>query len=303
MVLDLDRRLRLAAFAHVASLRAAHGGLVPADRLREGLRFEGARVPLFNPGQGIHKPEVLGPDGAALTIYTSAKSPYEDSRDAARGVFIYKYQGTDPDNRHNRALQRAFERRLPLLYLHAEEPGWFIPYFPVFISGNDPAQLQVELSVDHEAAIALPWADASEETQLRRRYATRSTLYRLHQQQFSRRVIAAYRTRCAICQIGHKPLLDAAHILPDGDPRSLPRASNGLSLCKIHHSAYDANIMGVDADARVHVRPDILHEVDGPMLKHGLQELHGARLVLPHRFPDRPNADFLAERYEAFRAA
>jgi len=29
-------------------------------------------------------------------------------------------------------------------------------------------------------------------------------------------------------------------------------------------------MLGIDPDARVHVREDILHEKDGPMLKHGL---------------------------------
>ena len=51
------------------------------------------------------------------------------------------------------------------------------------------------------------------------------------------------------------------------------------------------------------MRVDILAEVDGPMLRHGLQEVHGARLVLPRREEQRPNRDFLAERFERFRAA
>jgi putative restriction endonuclease len=39
------------------------------------------------------------------------------------------------------------------------------------------------------------------------------------------------------------------------------------------------------------------------MLKHGLQEFHGASIVVPSRREERPNADFLAERYELFRKA
>jgi putative restriction endonuclease len=46
----------------------------------------------------------------------------------------------------------------------------------------------------------------------------------------------------------------------------------------------------------------MLDEIDGPMLRHGLQGFEGGRLlVLPHRKVDMPNIDFLAERYEVFR--
>ena len=79
--------------------------------------------------------------------------------------------------------------------------------------------------------------------------------------------------------------------------------TNGLGLCKIHHSAYDVHILGVDPDARVHVRVDILDEVDGPMLRHGLQAVHGTRLHLPRRRANHPNRDFLAERFAQFEAA
>jgi putative restriction endonuclease len=116
-------------------------------------------------------------------------------------------------------------------------------------------------------------------------------------------VLAAYRERCCICRLKHVELLDAAHILEDRHPQGEPVVTNGLGMCKIHHSAYDAQIIGIDPDARVHVRDDILLEKDGPMLKHGLQEVAGTRLVLPTRSELHPNRDFLAERFDRFRAA
>lgn len=137
----------------------------------------------------------------------------------------------------------------------------------------------------------------------RREYATRAVMQRLHQQQFRRVVLRAYRERCAICRLGHLDLLDAAHILADRHPKGAPVVTNGLGLCKIHHSAFDTNIIGIDPDAKVHVRSEILIEVDGPMLKHGLQEVHGSRLVLPRETSSRPNRDLLAERFDEFRAA
>lgn len=75
---------------------------------------------------------------------------------------------------------------------------------------------------------------------------------------------------------------------------------NGLSLCKIHHAAYDRGIIGVRPDYVVHVREDVLLEVDGPMLRHGIQDVHGWRLELPKRLADHPDRDRLAERYATF---
>jgi putative restriction endonuclease len=78
---------------------------------------------------------------------------------------------------------------------------------------------------------------------------------------------------------------------------------NGLALCRIHHGAYDLGILGIDPEYRVHLRQDVLDEHDGPMLRHGLQEMHGGLIKLPRRLEHRPNQDYLAERFARFRAA
>ena len=119
---------------------------------------------------------------------------------------------------------------------------------------------------------------------------------------FRARVIRAYQLQCAICRIRHVNLLDAAHILGDAQGGQ-PIVSNGLALCKIHHAAYDAGIVGVRPDYVVQVRPDVLLEVDGPMLQHGLQAVHGWRLEVPTRPIERPNRELLAHRYATFELA
>ena len=43
-----------------------------------------------------------------------------------------------------------------------------------------------------------------------------------------------------------------------------------MSLCRLHHEAFDRLLLGVHPDRVVHVRRDVLEEVDGPMLMHGL---------------------------------
>jgi len=137
-----------------------------------------------------------------------------------------------------------------------------------------------------------------------RMYAVGEVRRRLHQARFRQRVLTAYRSACAICNLRHGELLDAAHILPDGHPMGLPIVRNGLSLCKIHHAAFDQMLLGIRPDCVVEVRQSILDEEDGPMLRYGLQACHGNTLrVVPRRPDDRPATEFLEERFELFRAA
>ena len=106
-----------------------------------------------------------------------------------------------------------------------------------------------------------------------------------------------------MCRLRHLELLDAAHIIPDSDDHGEPEVRNGLALCKIHHAAFDRNIIGVRPDYRIIVRDEVLQEVDGPMLRYGLQALHGGKIVLPGKSECRPAQDLLEERYEAFKKA
>ncbi len=81
-------------------------------------------------------------------------------------------------------------------------------------------------------------------------------------------------------RLNSSALLDAAHVLPDGHPKGEPWVSNGLSLCKLHHAAFDNDFLGVRPDLVVEIRKDNLDEADGPMLMQRLQECHNKRLVV-----------------------
>ena len=113
-------------------------------------------------------------------------------------------------------------------------------------------------------------------------------------------MIAAYGERCALCALRHRELLDAAHIIPDIEEAGEPIVKNGLSLCKIHHAAFDQNILGINPEYRIRMRNDILEEIDGPMLRYGLQELHDKTLYLPKRKNFWPDRDRLDIRYSKF---
>jgi putative restriction endonuclease len=63
------------------------------------------------------------------------------------------------------------------------------------------------------------------------------------------------------------------------------------------------SVIGIRPDRIVEVRDDVLAEIDGPMLRHGLQEMHGSAIFLPRSRRDHPDPVRLEERYEQFRTA
>jgi len=139
------------------------------------------------------------------------------------------------------------------------------------------------------------------ETDARIIYLTSTIRIRLHQRCFREKVLRAYQSQCSLCKLKHIELLDAAHILPDGDPESKPIVTNGISLCKLYHAAFDSLIIGITPDYKIEIRKDVLNETDGPMLQHGLKVLHNSNIILPKIKRDWPDKDLLDRRYQWFR--
>ena len=247
---------------------------------------------LIDTTRGIWNPRDLV---ATLSVVSSPDGPYDD-RDVEGGLFRYHYRAGSAAG-DNTKLRRAAELALPIILLRKIAAGVFVPVFPVYVVDDDVAAREFTLALD-ESLRFLP--KPAEWTEDQRRYAERVVRQRLHQPEFRGRVIRAYATRCAICSLRHGELLDAAHITADSEDGGLPVVTNGLSLCKIHHSAYDARLLGISPDYTVHIDGDLLVEVDGPMLEHGIQAMHGRRLLLPERAADWPDRDRLAARFESF---
>lgn len=292
-----DEALRTSCFGQLAILCAEFGDDVPyAGGLDRGFAFRGTRVPFLNRQQGIfHAAAQRGP--AALSVQTSFNSPYDD-RETPDG-FQYAYRGTDPDHRDNRALRAAHELGVPIAYFVATRQGWYRPVFPCFVVADDLAALTVLVQpggwrgpLDEPE----PWVI---EDPLERRYVVRETKVRVHQARFRGRVLPAYRDQCAICRLKELRLLDAAHILGDLEERGEPIVSNGVSLCSIHHRAFDQDLVGIDPDYTVRVSRRLLDEEDGPMLEL-LKGFERQALAVPLSSALRPDRERLAERYERF---
>lgn len=261
---------------------------------------------LIAPVQGIWKP---GGYSAALSFRTSYTEPdkvppYEDST-GEDGRFRYKWRGTDPNHPENIGLREAMNRHLPLIWFRgiAMNPARYQVIAPVYIVDEEPELQQFVFVAAEDAQAAFELSDSAHET-VARRYFMRLAKARVHQPVFRSMVLSAYENRCTICMLAHPSLLDAAHIVADNDEQGIAAVVNGLAMCKIHHAAFDRFFLGIRPDYVVEIRHDLLEEVDGPMLRHGLQELHGNHLMtIPKSRRDRPNVDLLEHKYEQFRNA
>ena len=299
----IDEKIRLAAFGWLTEQVRIHGDVLPRSLLARGFDFEGERVPLVAP-PGIFKPRLL--PQVPLSITTTPEGPYDDSFDE-KSLLMYRYRGTDPQHRDNAGLRMALFRRVPLVYFHGVVPGRYLAVWPVFIVGDEPERLTFKVAVD-DISLWNPGdtdAHAMSDTGagVRRAYLTGTVKKRLHQHGFRERVLRAYHEQCAFCRLRHRELLEAAHIIPDGEPDGEPIVQNGISLCGFHHAAFDKLLLGVRPDCVIEVRKDVLKEKDGPMLIHGLQALHLNKIILPRHKNLRPSPDLLERRYVRFREA
>lgn len=296
--LEHDRDVRLAAFAWLTDLVDRRGSVLPRAELAMGFDFRGRRTPLVGP-QGIFKPATME---LPLSITTAPSGPYDDGFGADE-LLRYRYRGDDPNHRDNVGLRTCMRHQLPLAYFHGIEPGAYSAAWPVFVVADDPRSLAFRVAVDDPKGVGRAERNRpTDELEPRRRYVTAAYRRRLHQEAFRVRVLRAYQERCALCHLRHAELLDAAHIVGDAEDGGEPVVQNGIALCKIHHAAFDRFFLGIDPDYRVAVRGDLLREVDGPMLRHGLQELHGATMRLPRSSGDRPDRERLERRWAAFQA-
>ena len=281
--------------AWVRTCAERSGGVVSRAEL-EAFALDGHPLKLVDHSRGIRNPRELS---ATISVMHNPSGPYDDQVDTSGGLLRYAYRSARTDN-DNRKLREAGRLGLPIILLRKIADGVFVPVCPVYVVEDRPDEACFMLAVDESLRVI---ADGRELDEPQRRYAERLTRMRLHQPVFRARVLRAYREVCAICRLKHVTLLDAAHILADGHLRGHAVVSNGISLCKIHHAAFDQNILGVRPDLVVEVRADILEEFDGPMLRHGLQEMAGVRLQQPTRPQERANSEALEERYAEFRAS
>jgi putative restriction endonuclease len=301
-----DAAMRLAAFERLRRLKETHSFLTRAE-IELGFEFRGERIPFVNPQRGIFKPRQMG---FLLSIRTVFPKPggrvwYDDQREVHRQIYEegdsvdYAFMGNKPDAAENRWLREAMQAHTAIIYFLGIAPGKYEPIFPTFVVGWDASSLKARIAFGIDDQPATSFSEAVVE----RRYALRIVKQRLHQVSFREAVIDAYGGRCSLSGLPEPLLLDAAHIIRDGDEQlGQPTVRNGIPLSKVHHAAFDAHLIGIDPDHRIHISERLLSQNDGPMLE-ALKALKGGKLREPIRSIDNPDRERLALRFEAYARA
>ncbi len=292
-----DDDVRSSCFASLDVLCARFGEEIPyPGGLAAGFNFRGTRIPFLSTQKGIYRAAAQrGP--AALSIQTSWKSPYGDAE--IETGYVYAYRSGSADQPDNRALRSAYALQVPIVHFVATRPNYYTPIYPCFVVEDDPVAATVLVSSGKMVGPLDEREPVLVEDPIERQYVFRETSVRVHQARFRARVVPAYGDRCAICRLKETRLLDAAHIVGDREENGEPVVSNGLSLCSIHHRAFDHDLVGISPDYQVRVARRLLDENDGPMLDL-LKGFHEQPIVVPTRSSWRPDRERLAIRFERF---
>ena len=299
---------REAVFAWIRA-RQLHTPFFTRDDLSK-FEYQGRTHRLIGPQTGIWWVASLSESAIAFaTTYVpdGGKRPYEEG-EGPDGLQRYKWRGTDPNKFDNRALRHSMERHLPMLwlvgigYVPGTKTQLFDARFPVYLIGEEPSEYQFVVALEEDQKV-LPAGEPVAVQEIVKRYNERIVKARYHQPLFRARVIHAYEERCAVCRLPFTELLEAAHIRPDSQGGSA-KISKGMSLCKIHHGAYDADIIGISPDYKIHVKESVLATFDGPTLQHSIKEMDGEALrQIPSETASKPDRELLAERFEKFMRA
>lgn len=289
-----DAEIRLAIFEWL-DLRGQDW--ITKTELETGFSFKGKTLRLIASQQGIWRPASTFQMRGVLSVVSKPNGPYEDlALDENRTV--YKYMGTDPNHASNRALRQSYEEGIPFIFLRWLKPGVYLPLYQAYAVESNPEKLEVV--IDYGLSPQTKGSGPYVPEEIAREYELRMVRQRVHQSKFRTQVIFAYKERCAICHLNHPELLDAAHIVPDKHELGVASVRNGLSLCKIHHTAYDKDFLGISPELKVRVNAKLLAEKDGPMLRHGIQDMHGSTINTPDQAKEKPDPELLDLRFQKF---
>ncbi|UZE49319.1 HNH endonuclease [Rhodopseudomonas sp. P2A-2r] len=301
----------MAAFAALDRMLAGRG-VLPWAEIDKGFAAPGFPEPIRFAGRasGIFKPKEMK---GVLSVRTVVPRPgrkvwYHDQNASRDALFAadtevkYAFKGSDPNTWENVLLREAAYRQTPLIYFVAVAPTIYAALYPAFLVDWDPVRLETGVVFSKPASRG---AGASfPKSEIERRYRMVEVKRRVHQAEFREAVLDAYGNRCAITGLPVKDLLDASHIVSDGDEDwGQPVLPNGLLLNKIHHAAYDSDLIGIDPDRRVHISDRLLAQQDDPILLRTIRAMSGAVLRAPRREEDRPDLERLARRFERYQIA
>lgn len=114
---------------------------------------------------------------------------------------------------------------------------------------------------------------------------------------FRKRVLGAYEHRCAVCGV-QLELIDAAHIIPVAAATSTDETKNGIALCKLHHAAFDRNLISFNERYKIEVSDSEVTRLTAGNLVGGLKEFKRqlrTAIILPADRRDYPPPEYITE--------
>ena len=292
--MESDLAIRNAAVDHCSALTATWGDAVPAAELTKGFPFEGQQVKLVSWGRGIFKPEQLG-DGP-LTLVSSLGSSYADeSLDGDAMLYDYAPESFAWANKGLKRLSEEGRFVVMLKQVKAKPGSEYMIFAPVLVTGFDDVarKFRLDLSATRLAGVA----PQPQPTTYARRYAEAISKARLHQAYFRRDTLSAYASRCCVCRLRERPLLDAAHIVPDRTEEGIANVTNGLSMCPTHHRAFDRHLLLVTGDYKIEIRRELLADASGDATKRFILDFDGRQIDLPRDTRYRPCPELLQTKW------
>lgn len=239
-----------------------------------------------------------------LTLSSTLGSPYDDEEIPNENVISYDYAPSSREH-ENAATRKLVGSFTPVVYFRqvSETPSEYVVIAPMYIVGDEAASRRFRISAIPASMLPLEKAqEVSEETPVDRRilqkaYRERTVRQRLHQADFRRNVLSAYRTRCAVCELRIRTLLDGAHIIGDKVEGGDPVIQNGLSLCNLHHRAFDQDILLVKSDYSIKVGREPIAPEDRAAIRN-IRDYEGKQLWLPRQDDLWPDRERLRKRFD-----
>jgi len=303
--MPINKIITQQAFKQISHLELVYGDDIPWSAIENGFKYENEKIFLANKARGIFKPKQMtrGVLSIKTTIPREGRVNIYSDEEGENGYFRYSLQQGDLRGGGNKHLWEALEDKTPFVYFYPVAPAIYKALWPCFVTNINSEGMYCEVVVGNQPRVTVvEEAPVTYEipTPIERQYRVAESRMRIHQASFREQVLTAYDNKCAITSLPVSTLLEAAHIIPDRNPKGDAIVTNGIALSRIHHRAYDANLLGIDPDYYIHISEQLLNINDGPLLEEGLKSYQGKKIKLPKNVNQVPDKNRLEERFSVF---
>lgn len=208
---------------------------------------------IYGGAQGIYvdkkKTELLTTDGVGVTVSVRHTGDYYPDELWDDGLIYYYPKTKRPTSRdlnEIHATKHTLELGLPIFIivngktnkLREVKLGWVIDF------DDNAEEFLIEFAEEKPHYVEITEEDTFQLTEKKTR-KTAKTKTRPNQGRFRHQVKKYYGRKCAVCDVSHRKMLDAAHIRGKENSGS-DDWRNGIVLCKNHHAAFDNGLFRIE---------------------------------------------------------